>query len=152
MCDVAKSQAWHARSDSAASADRRVDCAPIAVRKSCVGNHLSIIHHQSSLISDRAFTLIELLVVIAIIALLMSILMPTLQRVRRQAKAVACRASLRQWGPVLDMYANDDPQMLRERWWPEILVRETSSIAEITRKITVCPATTTRHKGSLGQL
>ena len=88
--------------------------------------------------------------VIAIIALLMSILMPTLQRVRRQAKAVACRASFRQWGPVLDMYASDDPQMLRERWWPEILVPETSNIAGITRRIAFCPATTTRHKGPLG--
>jgi prepilin-type N-terminal cleavage/methylation domain-containing protein/prepilin-type processing-associated H-X9-DG protein len=55
----------------------------------------------------RAFTLIELLVVIAIIALLMSILMPSLQRVRKQARAVACLSNLKQWGIIWQMYTDE---------------------------------------------
>ena len=46
----------------------------------------------------KGFTLIELLVVIAIIAVLMAVLMPSLTRVRKQARAVACQARLKSWG------------------------------------------------------
>jgi len=55
----------------------------------------------------KGFTLIELLVVISIITLLMAILMATLQRVRKQAKAVACQSNLRQWGLCFKMYTDD---------------------------------------------
>jgi prepilin-type N-terminal cleavage/methylation domain-containing protein/prepilin-type processing-associated H-X9-DG protein len=53
------------------------------------------------------FTLVELLVVIAIIALLMSILMPALARVRKQAKDVLCQSRLKQWGAIFAMYTGE---------------------------------------------
>ena len=60
------------------------------------------------------FTLVELLVVIAIIALLMSILLPALGRVRRQAKDVICETNLHQWGTCFAMYADDwDGEFMR---------------------------------------
>lgn len=56
----------------------------------------------------KGFTLVELLVVIAIIALLMSILMPALARVRNQAKMVLCQSNLRQLATAFDMYTGDN--------------------------------------------
>lgn len=56
---------------------------------------------------NKGFTLIELLVVIAIIALLMSILMPALNRVKSSAKAAACQSNLHQWGVIWMTYAED---------------------------------------------
>ena len=55
-----------------------------------------------------AFTLIELLVVIAIIALLLAILMPSLQKAKDQVKEVVCRSSMKQWALVYHLYANDN--------------------------------------------
>jgi prepilin-type N-terminal cleavage/methylation domain-containing protein len=66
----------------------------------------------------NGFTLIELLVVIAIIALLMAILMPALQRVKKQAKAVACQSHLRQWGVVWSMYVSDHDGSFHPGWAP----------------------------------
>jgi prepilin-type N-terminal cleavage/methylation domain-containing protein len=55
----------------------------------------------------KGFTLVELLVVIAIIALLMSILMPALSKVRELATRVVCGSHLSSIGKQMMVYAND---------------------------------------------
>jgi prepilin-type N-terminal cleavage/methylation domain-containing protein len=66
--------------------------------------------------TNRAgFTLIELLVVIGIIALLMAVLLPSFQRVRKQAKAAVCLSHLKQWGMTFALFFEDKDGRL-PRW------------------------------------
>ncbi|CAN5459262.1 hypothetical protein BH09PLA1_BH09PLA1_08620 [soil metagenome] len=58
--------------------------------------------------AHRGFTVIELLLVIAIIAILIGILVPTIEKVRHRGYIDACASNLRQIGQGLAMYCNDN--------------------------------------------
>ena len=59
------------------------------------------------------FTLIELLVVVAIIALLISILLPSLAKARDQAKELKCGANLKNILLAMQYYSGDH----NEKWF-----------------------------------
>jgi len=63
----------------------------------------------------KAFTLIELLVVIAIISLLVSILMPSLNKAKDLAKKTVCGNTMRSIGISIIMYTND-----YDGWIPKV--------------------------------
>lgn len=61
---------------------------------------------------SKGFTLIELLVVIAIISLLVSILLPSLNKAKDLARGVVCASNLRNLATAAGMYAHDHDGML----------------------------------------
>src|SRR5947209_18837064 len=64
-----------------------------------------------------AFTLVELLVVIGIIALLISMLLPALNRAREQSRRIVCASQMRQLGIATLQYANSNRGHLPAPAW-----------------------------------
>ena len=104
----------------------------------------------------KGFTLIELLVVISIIALLMSILMPALSRVKKQDRSVACQGLLKQWGAIWSMYCDDNNGRFSEAgnlgWLRGTWVIALRPQYRTKSKILICPAAAKRRPSAAGTI
>ncbi|MCP4249199.1 MAG: prepilin-type N-terminal cleavage/methylation domain-containing protein [bacterium] len=103
-----------------------------------------------------AFTLIELLVVVSIIALLISILLPSLRSARDSAKRVVCKANLHSLGVGFAIYAEahngqfpasyslwDAPWGIGDIFWHQRLIEEGLALGKNSgpkRNHVVCPS------------
>jgi prepilin-type N-terminal cleavage/methylation domain-containing protein len=87
-----------------------------------------------------AFTLIELLVVVAIIALLISILLPSLAMARETAKAAVCAHNVRQVTLAGSMWLSDTRRQRApaHRGWAAFVMEMTSGV----KKPFTCPTDT----------
>ncbi|MHC4445494.1 MAG: prepilin-type N-terminal cleavage/methylation domain-containing protein [Planctomycetota bacterium] len=100
---------------------------------------------KQTIYNDRSgFTLIEILVVVAIIALLMTILLPSLKNAREQARAVMCGSQLNQIFVATLTYAQHNKDMIpyygwyddrgnrfAKHWWPTQVAMEVGNQFEM---------------------
>jgi prepilin-type N-terminal cleavage/methylation domain-containing protein/prepilin-type processing-associated H-X9-DG protein len=97
-----------------------------------------------SLRANRGFTLIELLVVIAIIAILASMLLPTLAKAKTKAHGTMCMNSIRQLMLAWNMYSGDNDDRLVSNHGIEQTTRDRSSWVNNVMDWTLSPDNTNR--------
>ncbi len=99
----------------------------------------------------KNFTLIELLVVISVIAVLVSMLLPALNKAREKARTISCTGNLKQCGSLLIMYTGDFngwgplASEATDMWgdtytWTERLERAGYFSQGVHNKSTYCPS------------
>lgn len=101
------------------------------------------------------FTLVELLVVIGIIALLISILLPALNKARDSASNVACKSLLRQYAMASQMYVNDNKGVSVDVYmfldYEKGLLKYLGQKNEMNERVARCPGDSqTEDRGRLG--
>jgi prepilin-type N-terminal cleavage/methylation domain-containing protein len=100
------------------------------------------------------FTLIELLVVISIIALLVSILLPSLSRAKRLAKKTVCMALHKGYGLASEMYVFDNDGVMMDSYKhlaPDVGIPKYWGSKKLPEEVARCPEDdSTESLGRLG--
>jgi prepilin-type N-terminal cleavage/methylation domain-containing protein/prepilin-type processing-associated H-X9-DG protein len=96
----------------------------------------------------KGFTLIELLVVIAIIALLISILLPSLSRARELSKRLVCGSNMKGIGTSCKIYANDN----QEKWPVPAFRKQAINMQGISYLYPMVPVGYQRNRVSLSDV